>query len=169
MSGCASGARTGAMVAEVTPDTLITDSSPVRSAIQIGNVGGGSKTNPLWKSEVSNENFRAALEQSLALHTMFATGSGKYTLNAEMVSLDQPFAGFDITVTAQVHYTLVSAADGSTKLDETVTTPFTATMGDSLLGVERLRLANEGAIKTNINGIIAKIVAATKPATGLTS
>jgi hypothetical protein len=168
ISGCSSGARSGAMTAGVTADTLVSDSSPVKSAIQIGKVAGGSDTNPLWRSEVSNENFRVALEQSLALHAM-TDKSGKYMLNAELISLDQPFAGFDMEVTALVHYTLVATADGSVKLDETVKTPFTATMGDSMLGVERLRLANEGAIKANINQIIVRIIAAAKTGNALVS
>jgi hypothetical protein len=169
LSACASGARTGAMTAEVTPDNIIADSSPVKGAIKVGTVAGGEATNPLWKSEVSNENFRTALEQSLALHTMAASKSPGYMLNAELVDLDQPFGGFDMTVTAKVHYTLVRSADGAVAVDELISTPFTATMGDSMLGVERMRLANEGAVRANITTAIAKIIASVKPVQPLAS
>src|SRR6266568_3882619 len=107
-AGCASGARTDAMTAAVSPGTIVADASPLRGAFRVGTVTGGNETNPLWKSNVSNENFRAALEQSLALHAMTARDQGRYLVNAELVSLDQPFGGFDLTVTAKVHYTVVA-------------------------------------------------------------
>lgn len=159
LSACASGARTGAMTVPVSGDTLISASAPAYNAIDVGSVTGGSKTNPLWKSEVSNENFQAALQQSLELHAMAGMGHGRYVLNAQLLDLDQPFVGFDSTVTATVRYTLISNQDNSTKFDETIKTPYTANFSDAFVGVERLRLANEGAIRKNIDALIKKLIA----------
>jgi hypothetical protein len=162
-SGCASGARPGAMTVSVSPEAIIAESSPIRRAIEIGAVTGGSETNPLWKSNVSNDSFRAALEQSLALHTMVAATGGRYLINADLVSLDQPFAGFELTVTAKVHYTVLSLADQAVRLDQVVETPYTAHFSDAFVAVERLRLANEGAMRANINAIIKRLVEAAQP------
>jgi hypothetical protein len=57
-------------------------------------------------------------------------------------------------VTPTVDYTIVDAA-GATVLSERVVSPFTAQFSDSFLAVERLRLANEGAIRENIRQFLA--------------
>lgn len=163
VSGCASEARIGAMTVPVSPDTVIGDSSPLRNAIRVGTVTGGSETNPLWKSNVSNENFRAALEQSLALHAMTAPDRGRYLVNAELVSLDRPLGGFDLTVTAKAHYTVIATGSQAVKLDTTMETPYTANFSDSVLGVERLRLASEGAMRANIDAFIKRLIDAAQP------
>jgi hypothetical protein len=162
-SGCASEARIGAMTVPESPDTIIGKSSPLYSAIEVGAVTGGSATNPLWQSTVTNDNFRAALEQSLALHAMKAPDRGRYLINAELVSLDRPFAAFDMTVTAKVHYTVLAAASRTVRLDTIMETPFTADFSDAFLGVERLRIANEGAMRENIDAIIKRLIDAAQP------
>jgi hypothetical protein len=159
LSGCASGARTGAMTTGVTPDSIIAPNAPVRNAIVVGDVTGGSETSPIWKSEVSTENFRAALEQSLQLNVMLALKTGRYRLDAELLDLEQPFAGFDMEVTAHIHYKITELASNRVVFDETIVTPHTTDMSDAFLGVERLRLANEGAVRDNIHTLIAKIIA----------
>ena len=62
--------------------------------------------------------------------------------------------GLDMTVTATVTYTLVERATGKTAWEKVIVAPYTAKFGDSLLGVERLKLANEGAIRTNISNLL---------------
>jgi hypothetical protein len=161
-SGCASEARTGAMTVAVTPDTVIGGSSPLRNAIRVGTVTGGSETNPLWKSNVSNENFRAALEQSLALHAMRAPDQGRYLVNVGLVSLDRPF-GFGMTATAKVHYIVIAASSRSVRLDTIIESPYTANFSDAFMGVERIRLATEGAMRENIDALIKRLIDAAQP------
>lgn len=165
--GCATGARTGAMTVPVTSDTIITPSSPLHGAIGVGTVSGGSETNPLWMSNVSDDNFRQALEQSLRLQAMLANGDPPYTINANLISLDQPLIALDVTVTAKVRYAVIRNIDKAVKLEETIETPYTANLSDAFVGVERLRLANEGAMRENIKAIIAKLIAASQPGQSL--
>lgn len=160
LAACSSGARIGAMTVPVSPDTLITSSSPAFKAITIANVSGGSETNPLWLSKVSNENFQEALQQSLALHAMAADKPGRYWLTAELISLNQPFAGFDMTVTAKVHYVLSDTTGQPPRFDQTIETPYTANFSDNFLAAERLRLANEGAVRENIEKAIKALLGA---------
>ncbi len=70
----------------------------------------------------------------------------------------QPLAGFDMTVKASVKYTLTDTQTGKKVFDEFVSTSHTATMGDTVIGVQRLRLANQGAIKKNIKALIDLLV-----------
>lgn len=159
LSACASASKPGAMVAPVSEATIIADQSPLREAFVVGAVNGGKETNPLWTSEVSNADFAEALRQSLAAHAMLSAVEGKYRLDAEMLKLKQPFAGFNMTVTSTVRYKVTDVAGGAVVFDETVETPYTAEVGDSFLAVKRLQLANEGSIKGNISKLIELLIA----------
>lgn len=60
------------------------------------------------------------------------------------------------------------AAGGAPVFDEVLTTPYTAKVGDSFLAVERMRLANEGAIRSSIAAFIGKLMS-TSPAAAPTA
>ena len=158
IQGCATGAKTGAMVAPLTEDTIITDSSGLFRNLQVNEVTGGKDTNPAWASKVSNENFSEALINSLKLHSMF-NESGDYAVNAELKKLKQPILGFDMTVTATANYELKKTNSGEVIFSSEIETPYTAKVSDAIYGAKRLRLANEGAIKENISQFIAELVA----------
>jgi hypothetical protein len=158
LTACASASKPGAMIAELTDETIIDDNSPLREAISVGEITGGKETNPLWTSKVSNEGFAEALRQSFAAHAMLATQDGAYRLDAEMMKLKQPIMGFNATVTSTVSYTLTDLETDDVVFEEIVTEAYTAKMGDALLGVERLRLANEGSIRTNIATLIKLMI-----------
>lgn len=155
---CASASKPGAMVAELTDATIIRDDSALRSAFAVGAVTGGKETSPLWKSNVSSEDFAEALRQSLAGHALLAATDGKYVVDAELVEVKQPIAGFNMTVTSTVKYKVTDTATSSVVLERDVVNEYTAKMGDAFVGVERLRLANEGSMKGNIAQFIETLV-----------
>ena len=62
-----------------------------------------------------------------------------------------------MTVTSTVIYRITNAA-GEHICDEIITTPCTAHLSDALPAVERLRLANEGSIKANIQRFIGSLI-----------
>ena len=74
-----------------------------------------------------------------------------------MVEIDQPSFGFDMTVTTHVRYVLTDTTINSVIYDEIIVAPHTATVGDAFAGVKRLRLANEGSGKKNIEGLLEKL------------
>lgn len=160
LTGCASGARTDAMVvsASVAP---IAASAPaaLRSNIAIADVTGGSSTNPLWVSKVGGVEFERALEGSLQGVGMLQPNrqSGSYRLFADLQRVDQPMVGVSLTVTSTVQYTLVERASGKTVFDETISAPYTAKFSDAVFGFERLKLANEGSIRANIERLIQRL------------
>ena len=158
LSACAAASKPGAMVAELTEATIISETSTLREAVSVGEVSGGKETSPLWKSNVSSEDFAESLRQSFAAHAMLATDEGDYRLDAELVELKQPFAGFNMTVTSIVKYALTELSTGEVVFSETVEEAYTAKAGDAFLGVERLRLANEGSIKGNITTLISLMI-----------
>lgn len=160
LAACASGANPGAMVPEVNEAVLIEASSPLYEGVSVGDVSGGRETNPLWTSQVSSEDFAEALRQSFAAHAMLATETGTYRLDAVMVELKQPWGGFNMTVDSSVQYTLTNVETGEVVYENQVDAEYTASVGDAFVGYERLRLANEGSVKTNIAQMLADIVEA---------
>jgi hypothetical protein len=82
------------------------------NAVPVGDVSGGTKTSQMWTSQVDDDAFRAALTESLRAAGGLAEGRGTFTLNAVLVSLNQPLVGFDMSVTATVWCTLIDDATG---------------------------------------------------------
>ena len=148
------------MVADVSNTTIVADGNPLKSNVTVGSIAGGRDTDPLWKSDVSNADFRQALTLSLQQHAMLSDAGG-LTLKATLMALDQPSFGISMTVTSTVNYEITDAA-GTKVFEERVVTPYTAEFSDSALGVERLRLANEGSVRANIRAFIERVVAASK-------
>jgi uncharacterized lipoprotein YbaY len=160
LGGCATPANVSGMSAVATPQQRIAN-TPLRSNVAVRDVSGGKDTNPMWTSQVGNSEFEQALEASLRDAGLLAPGkqAGKYTLTAQMEKVDQPFAGASMTVTATVNYVLVERATGKTVLERRIALPYTAAWNAAFVGSERLRLASEGAMKTNIAKIIEDLFA----------
>lgn len=160
VSGCASGAKTENM--SVFADAAVANAkTPLRSNVAVKEVTGGQDTNPAWKSNIGSNDFERALEASLSSAGLLAPGkqAGKYQLIAHLEKVDQPFMGVSMTVTATVGYELVDRATGQSAYKKSITLPFTAGFSDAFAGYERLRLANEGAAKTNIKQLIDELIA----------
>jgi hypothetical protein len=160
--GCAAPAR----IEQMQVDTSLAQrtalaSSPLKSSIAIKDVTGGSETNPLWLSKVSSSEFERALEASLKAAGLLSPNrqASPYTLLADLKALEQPYLGASLTVTATVTYFLVDRASGKTVLEKTIATPYTAAFGDAFIAAERLRLANEGAMRANITRLIEELAA----------
>lgn len=163
LAACASGAKPEAMISAAAPGQELPQKSPLRDSMSVGAVTGGSETSPLWKSEVSSKDFAEALRQTLVARTMIATANARYVLAAELIELDQPLlGGFDMEVTSKVKYTLTRTKDSKTVFETTVTAPYTANFSSTFLGVERLRLANEGSMRENIRIMLDELIAASQ-------
>lgn len=160
LSGCAAPARTDQMTAQVSAAQRIAK-TPLRGNVAVRDVSGGKETNPMWVSNVGNSEFEQALEGSLRDAGLLSAGkqAGKYLLTAHMQKVEQPMFGASMTVTVTVNYSLTERAGGKEVLNRTVSLPFTAEWNSSFIGTERLRLANEGAIRVNIGKIIDDIFA----------
>ena len=58
-----------------------------------------------------------------------------------------------------MEYTLVEVATNKVILREVIRAPFTAGVGDAFAGVKRLRLANEGSARANIESFLKRLSA----------
>ncbi len=114
-------------------------------------------------SQISNDSFGAAIKSSIEQSGLFAqatTESGSpYTLAAFIGKVDQPMMGFSMTVTMEVNYTLTKIDTGEAVWTKDISSTHTAKAGEAFAGVERLRLANEGAARENIRQMIEAVSA----------
>ena len=156
-AGCAQPAQMSAMIAPVTSQTILPENSPLRNNVAVHIVTGGKETSPMWMSQVSTDDFQEALKLSLRQHTILGAFDAPLRIEANLIDLDQPIMGFDMTVTAHARY-IVRTEDGETAFDRTFVSPFTADFSSNFLGAERLRLANEGAVKKSIAEFISALV-----------
>jgi len=157
LSGCASPASRESMSVQ---NLAVAKHHPYAVSVT---TAGGSETGAMDSSNVSNEDLKAALESSIAQTKLFKTvvqgKGGDYELSVNVTQLNKPMFGTSFTVDLETGWSLVKVADKSVALRKVVKTSHTATMGDSLVGVTRLRMAVEGATRKNIEEGLAAIAA----------
>ena len=156
LGGCATGAKLENMTYTDSSYFEKTFDSELKNDVQVSQVTGGEKTNPAWTSEISNDAFKGALKNSLKSQGLYSE-SGKYALSAQLIRVDQPLFGLDFTVTTNINYKLIDTTSNQVLINETIIAPYTATVGDAFIAIERLRLANEGSGKENIKFLMKKL------------
>lgn len=156
--GCATPAGSGAMTA--TPPTPV---HQIGSDVSVA-VSGGKETSSTGASQISDEAFAQALRDSIEKSSLFAKvlpSGARYKLTAFIGKVDQPLIGFSLTVKMEVNYNLVDTQSGKAVWTKDIASEYTARPGEAFAAVKRLRLANEGAARENIQQAIAAMAALT--------
>ncbi len=153
VAGCTQGAKAVAMVPTDAPAVAV--DNKYRERVKIASVTGGEETSPLWISEISNADFRNALETAISL-AKFKNVAGDLSLKVELLEIDQPLIGISMTVGSSIRYTITDATQ-AVIFSETVQASHTTQFSESFLGNERLRLANEGSARANIREFLKRL------------
>jgi hypothetical protein len=162
LTACApDAARVADMVSDITPDTLITETSPLKANIDLQYVVSGYPKDPARVATVAIKDFHTALKNSLKVHALLGGVDGKYKLHVTLESLTSPFVGADSHVTSSIIYTLTDKYTGEVLFNETVITIYTAEFAEAFYGINRFTLAAQGSIRDNNNLFKKKLVAAT--------
>lgn len=148
LTGCASPAERSAMVpASVSVAQKHDASVSVRTS-------GGSDTGAMDSSNIADPDLKAAIEEGISKHGLFKQiiqGKGAdYELSVSIIQLDKPIFGASFTVTLEAGWTVTRLSDRNIVLRKSIRSTHTAGMGDAFAGVTRLRLAVEGAVRSNI-------------------
>lgn len=154
LAACATPSRPEAMILGATPGLIASSGDLGYHSVTSVIVSGGSETNPMWTAQVSNQDLKTALEGSLAAAGYMGSDGRPMIVTANMIELNQPMVGLDMSVTSRIQYSVTS--DGRLVFNDTVAATGTATMGDAFVGVERLRLANEKSIQENIKQFLQR-------------
>jgi hypothetical protein len=151
MTGCASPATVQGMQPQSLALQALQNKHPFSVSVQ---AAGGEETNPLWTSEISNEAFAQAIREGIAESGLFRSvitaGDGDYLLEVSIVNVDKPVAGFDMTVNMAASWKLTHVATRKIVFQDVIYKSYTATVGNAFAGIKRLRLAQEGAARENI-------------------
>lgn len=159
MVAIASGCATGATLEGMTPTEY---DAPAKHAKSVNvKVGGGQQTSSMGKSQISDEDFSAALVASINRSQVFSKviqgKGGDYDLSVGIIGMDQPSFGMSFTVKMEAGWTLKNVATGETVWQKAIKSQHTATPGDAFVGTTRLRMATEGAARNNIKQGLADI------------
>jgi hypothetical protein len=155
VGGCATGAKPEAMLARI--------NIPVHQSQSDVNITviGGKETSKMWVSQVSDQDFAQALQNSIMQSGLFrkavTSSSAAYSLEAFIVQMNQPMFGASMTVSMEVNYSLARTNPKEMVWQKAVTSTYTAPFGEALVGATRLRKANEGAARKNIEQAIDEI------------
>ena len=71
--------------------------------------------------------------------------------------------GFDMTVGSTVRYSLIETQTRKEVYARVIQINYTAKMSDAFIGSQRLKLANEGSVKTNIEALVNDLIALKLP------
>lgn len=135
----------------------------LKAQVATAPVQGGMATNRWWGSKVSALALQQALDDSLYGVGMkpVSPQPPRFELQAELLQLDQPLVpALGVTVDVAVRYTLVDrAADGRVIYQRRIANSEEARLGEAVLSPsERLRIANERALRANIDLLLRDLV-----------
>ena len=136
----------------------------LKSQVGIAPVKGGEDTNRWWGSKVSAIALQQALEDSLyavGMKPPAPVPAPRYELQAELEPLDQPqVPALGVTVGVAVRYTLIDRSDGRVVVyQRRIANTDEASLGDAIVSPsERLRIANERALRANIDLLLRDLV-----------
>jgi hypothetical protein len=150
--------------ATLKPETMTAQvSAPVHKSVSDVFVAGFGATDISAKKpiHITDEDFTQALASSVESSGLFRKalkdGQGKYQLQATFVQLDEQILGIDLTASMEVRYLLASTAPKKLLWEKSLSSTYTAGMSDSVIGITRLQMATEGAVRKNIEEAIQEI------------
>jgi hypothetical protein len=160
LGACATPGSYTSMVPELASAELGPGPVPsYRGAITVASVSIGTDTSTPWTSQIGSAEFQDALVRTLMLANLASPQGGRFRLDATLLGLSRPFAGFAMTVTASVAYRLTDTATGAVVYQETRTSLGTASLNDAIMNANRLRIADERALRANIRKLIEDLYA----------
>jgi hypothetical protein len=101
---------------------------------------------------VGDKELHETLRLSLSQYGLLSTSdvAAPFCLEVFLIELKQPAVGLTMIVTSAMRYKLTRSRDDQVVYDDIITASYQATVGDSVLGYHRLKLASEGSIRANI-------------------
>lgn len=135
----------------------------LKMQVGLAPVKGGAETGRWWGSKVSATALQQALEESLYAVGMKPPApepAPRFELQAELLQLEQPTVpALGVSVSVAVSYTLFDRATNKIAYQRRIANGSEATLGEAVLSPsERLRIANERALRANIDLMLRDLV-----------
>ena len=135
----------------------------LKAQVALAAVQGGQETGRWWGSKVSAVALQQALEQSLydvGMRPPAPEPVPRFELRVELIQLEQPLVpAIGVAVGVAVQYTLVEKAGSRVVYQRRIANADEAGFTEAMLSPnERLRIANERALRANINLLLRDLV-----------
>jgi hypothetical protein len=138
-----------------------------RNAISVAPVSVGADTGLPWRGHIGPPEVQDALARTLAATGLAAAGlaasNGRFRLDTTLLTLERPYAGWAMTVTANIAYRLTEVASGRVVYNNTISTPGTASLNDAITNEARLKIADQRAITANLRRLVDELYALPEP------
>lgn len=156
ITGCATPPSVKNMIPSFNYTTFVSTDK----TLMVAEVKGGEKTNPMWVSKIANEGFHEALTNTLKesgiFKEVFTAEKGDYEIYAEIIS--QEFESVLRTPSILfVNYRLIEADSGKEVWKENILSQYGVKFKEALFGLDRAKMANEGAVRDNLTQLIKKL------------
>ncbi|NCT83364.1 MAG: hypothetical protein GXC94_09495 [Comamonadaceae bacterium] len=165
LAGCGTPSRPLPMVVDPGDALQIRGWVPdaLKAQVDVAPVQGGQPTGRWWGSKVGAVALQQALEDSLHAVGMKPAAplpAPRFELQAELLQLDQPLLpAVGVSVAVAVRYTLLDKASGRTLYQRRIANQDEARFTEAMLSPsERLRIANERALRANIEQLLRDLV-----------
>jgi hypothetical protein len=135
----------------------------LKTQVGLAPVKGGAETGRWWGSKVSATALQQALEESLYAVGMKPPAPEpvpRFELQAELLQLEQPkVPALGVSVSVAVRYTLTDRAANKIVYQRLLSNSSEVSLGDAVVSPsERLRIANERALRANIDLLLRDLV-----------
>ena len=154
-SGCSSPTQPAAMQTEV---LSLGKKHSQTVAVQ---TNGGQPTNPMWASQIADQDLASAIQESILKNQLFSSvvsiGNADYVLNATIFKIDQPIMGFSMEVGIEIAWSLMPKGSTTPVWEKSIHTRVSKGVGDAFAAVKRIRIATEASAKENITQALTEI------------
>ncbi|MFO1161781.1 MAG: hypothetical protein U1E60_23290 [Reyranellaceae bacterium] len=144
-------------------DTARGPAPAYRDAVSLAPVSIGRDTGTPWTARFGGTQVQQALMESLLAAHLGTAQSGRFRLDATLLNLERPYASFAMTVTATIVYRLTDSLSGAVLYNQTVTTIGSASLADAITNENRLRIADERAVRANLRRLIEDLYSLPDP------
>jgi hypothetical protein len=120
--------------------------------ISLGSVTVGRDDGTPWRSSAGPAYVREALTRLGEFSPSAA--NAHYRLDATLLTLERPYAGFAMTVTATIAWRLTDTRSAAVVYDRTLRGLGTATLNDAVTSDNRLRIADQRAVGDNLQQLL---------------
>lgn len=118
-------------------------------------VFGGSDTGAMESTNISDEEFKASIEDAISKSKLFKDiakdSNSDFDLQVNISSLSKPSFGFTFEVQMEAGWVLSRRLDKSIAMKKSIKSIGRATTGDTLIAVNRIQMAVERAAQNNIS------------------
>lgn len=164
LSACASRSDLTLQPADVSSLDVARGPAPAyRNAVALAPVSVGRDTGTPWTVRFGATQVQQALMETLLAARLGTAQSGRFRLDATLLNLERPYAGFAMTVTATIAYRLTDSRTGAVLYNQTISTIGSATLNDAITNENRLRIADERAVQANLRQLVEDLYSLPEP------